>query len=293
MKIAIGIDIGGTAIKGALVTENNIIEYSILELINKKKPLETLWKILDKILNENREKIEVIGIASAGRIDSNEGIILYASPNIPDWSGLYLSKMVKDRYKIPCFVINDARAAALAEARKRNVSNLVLLTIGTGLGGGIILNDQLIFGEHWEAGEIGHTILKPYGRKCNCGKKGCAEAYISMKVLHKYAKEKNRSVLIERFKKKDQNVVLAVEKMCKDLSVLIDKIFLTIDPQIVVIGGGFCELGTDALEILRKNIKFYSYRSLYNLSQIELSTLGNTAGIIGAVIHAREKLVRC
>ncbi|MDI3495783.1 MAG: glucokinase [Pseudothermotoga sp.] len=291
MKKMIGIDVGGTMIKGALIKED-VIEFKIFQLLDRRAPLESLWRMIEKLLIHAERKIEVIGIATAGRVDSKNGIVLYASPNIPNWSNLFLSKMVENKYGIPCFIINDARAAALAEAGSRNVSNMVLLTIGTGLGGGIVVDGKLIEGAHWQAGEIGHTILYPNGRRCNCGKKGCAEMYISMKVLHRYAKEKDRERLIEKFKQKDQNTVMAVEKMCRDIAVLIDRIFLTIDPQVVAIGGGFCELGSNALEILRKCVEPYSSKSLYNTSQVDLSILGNDAGIIGAVIYAKDRISR-
>ncbi|KUK02433.1 MAG: ROK family protein [Thermotoga sp. 50_1627] len=285
----IAIDIGGTMIKAGLVRDQELELRTLLPL-NKHEPLLSLWNIIETLIHKN-QKIEAIGIATAGRVDSHRGVVLYASSNIPKWSGLHLSKIVKDRYAVPCFILNDARAAALAEARQRGISDLVLLTVGTGLGGGIVLNDQLIFGNSWEAGEIGHTILKPNGRKCNCGKKGCAETYISMRVLHKYSHEKDRRRLIERFKEKDPDIISAVERMCKDLAIVIDKIFLTIDPQLVVIGGGFCELGPDALEILRDHVKMYSQRSLYDISQIDFSILGNNAGIIGAAMYAKERLL--
>ncbi|MGJ8453703.1 ROK family protein [Pseudothermotoga sp. U03pept] len=289
MTYAMGVDIGGTTVKGGVV-ENNRILFKSVRPLNKRKPLDTLCKVIEDLLTYD-EKPQFIAIATAGRVDSDKGLILYASPNVPNWSGLSLSRIIENQYKVPCFVLNDARAAALAEARSRNVSNLVLLTIGTGLGGGIVLNNQLVFGHCWEAGEMGHTILRPNGRTCNCGKKGCAETYISMKILHKYSHEKDRKRLIDRFKQGDAQVVLAVEKVCEDLAILVDRIFLTLDPEVVVVGGGFCELGLGALEILRKHVRIYSDKSLYKVSQIDFSVLGNDAGIIGAAIHAQERLL--
>ncbi|GAB4317997.1 ROK family protein [Pseudothermotoga elfii] len=289
--LLLGIDIGGTAIKGGIVEKSTIV-WKTVELIEMKNPFETLVYVIGKLVEHADTRPEAIGIASAGRIDSEKGIVVYATSNLKNWSGLDLAQKINSRFHIPTFIINDARAAALAEAGSRNVSNMVLLTIGTGLGGGIVVDGKLIEGAHWQAGEIGHTILYPDGRRCNCGKKGCAEMYISMKVLHRYAKEKDRERLIEKFKQKDENTVIAVEKMCRDIAVLIDRIFLTIDPQVVAIGGGFCELGSNVLEILRKCVEPYSSKSLYNTSQVDLSILGNDAGIIGAVIYAKDRISR-
>jgi len=284
----LSVDIGGTSVKLAIISGDKIEKKTVL--LGGKHPLDVLTEFMDSVM-VNQVEFAAIAVASAGRIDARNGIVLYASPNIPNWTGVPVAKILRSRYGVPCFVLNDAQAAALAEARSRNVSNLVLLTIGTGLGGGIVLNNQLIFGNSWEAGEIGHSILKPNGRRCNCGKKGCAEMYISMRVLHKYSHEKDRKKLIERFKEKDPHVVSSVERVCKDLAIVIDKIFLTIDPQLVVVGGGFCELGPGALEILRDHLKMYSQRSLYDVSQVDFSILGNDAGIIGAAMYAKERLL--
>lgn len=288
MKKFVAIDIGGTTIKFGVVSGREIIKKSVL-VLGGRHPLEIIAEQLDSMIRDWNE-FSAIAVSSAGRIDSERGVVLYASPNIPNWTGTPLAKILSERYKTPCFVLNDARAAALGEARIRNVDNLVMLTIGTGLGGGIIVNGKLIHGVHYEAGEIGHTILKPNGRSCNCGKRGCAEQYISMRVLHRYSGIKDRRQLLEMFQKQEERVIKAVERMCEDLAVLVDKLFLTLDPNLVVIGGGFSELGPYALEILRKKAEPYASRSLYNTSQIELSMLKNEAGIIGAAIYAQEKL---
>ncbi|MGC9771604.1 ROK family protein [Fervidobacterium islandicum] len=165
---------------------------------------------------------------------------------------------------------------------------VVFLTIGTGLGGGVFIDGKLVNGTLWEAGEIGHTILYPNGRKCNCGKRGCAEQYISMKVLHRYAKIPlaERNQLLAGFINNEEKVLAAVEKLCGNLAMLIDKIFLIIDPEIVVVGGGFSELGEMALHILRNKLIEYSSKSLYHPTQVELSIFQNDAGLIGASLFA-------
>lgn len=287
----LALDIGGTAIKAGLILNKTIIN-NRLELIKNFNPMQIVSKLVEEFLSAGFE-IEAIAVATAGRVDVEKGIVVYASPNIPNWTGTPLKKILSERYGLPCFVLNDARAAALGEARVRGVENLVMLTIGTGLGGGIVLNGKLVHGHQYEAGEIGHTILKPGGRICNCGKKGCAEQYISMRVLHRYCRIRNRKELIQKFQEKDELVLAGLERMCEDLAVLIDKIFLTIDPQIVVIGGGFSELGPEALEVLRRKIEPYSSKSLYEPSQIEISLLKNDAGIVGAALYAEENLSRC
>lgn len=286
----LALDIGGTAVKAGLILNKTIIN-NRSELIKNLNPIQIVFKLVEEFLSANFE-IEAIAVATAGRVDVETGIIVYASPNIPNWTGTPLKKILSERYGLPCFVLNDAQAAALGEARVRGIENLVMLTVGTGLGGGVVLNGNLVHGYRHEAGEVGHTILKPKGRVCNCGKRGCAEQYISMRVLHKYCKIRNRNELIRRFQEKDESVISGLERMCEDLAVLIDKIFLTIDPQIVVVGGGFSELGPGVLDVLRSKVEPYSSKSLYEPSQIEISLLKNDAGILGAAFYAEENLLR-
>lgn len=289
MNALIGIDIGGTAVKAGIVKDGAIVT-KIVELLQRRDPQKSVLETVDKVLSKYDGSVSAVGIATAGRVDSERGLVLYSSGNIPGWSGVNLSKIVTERFHLPVYVLNDARAAALAESRARNIKNLVMLTIGTGLGGGIVINGKVVFGNKWEAGEIGHTILYPNGRKCNCGKKGCAESYISMKVLHRYTRLKDRRVLIDRFNNDDLKVVNAVEKIANDLAIVIDRVFLEFDPELVVIGGGFTELGDKALRIVRDKVEFHATRSLYNILQVQFSVLGNDAGIIGASIFAEESI---
>lgn len=289
MSVIIGLDVGGTALKAGIVVERKITLFS-LKLVSNENPLNGIFEVIQELSRKVKDEILAIGIASAGRVDSRRGIILYATNNIPGWSGLDISSVVSRRFHIPVYVLNDAQAAALAEAKTRNIGNLVMLTIGTGLGGGVIINGKLISGSKFEAGEFGHTVLHPDGRKCNCGKNGCAETYISMKVLHRYTKIKSRKELIEKLDCGDSKVIQAVEKVVKDLAVVIDRVFLDFDPDLVVIGGGFSELGERALKIVRAQLEPYASKSLYNTLQVEFSTLGNYAGIIGAALFAEERM---
>lgn len=272
--------------KGGIVKETRVIEeYS--KPTNPAKPLSSLMHVISKLLRSS--VVSSIGIASPGRVDSSSGKVLYATPNLKNWSGIELSKVVEKEFGLPTFVLNDGKAAALAEAHLRGIKNLVMLTIGTGLGGGVVINGRLIFGKDWQAGEFGHTILHANGRKCNCGKRGCAEQYISMKILHYYSGIKDRRELLARFLDQDPRVIQSCVKMCEDLAILIDRLFLELDPEVVVIGGGFAECGPHALEILRSAIVDYAAYSLYEAGRIDFSLAGNKAGIIGAAIFADQE----
>lgn len=289
-KKIIAIDIGGTTVKGSIYYKNTLYD-KVIKKTPKKDPLATAVQIIRKIM-EHEKEISAIGIASAGRINSKTGEVLYSTPNLRNWAGRNVKKEVEALLGIPTYVINDAKAATLAEAYIRKVRSLVFLTVGTGLGGGLFIDGKIVDGSLWEAGEIGHTILYPNGRKCNCGKRGCAEQYISMKVLHRYATVPllKRNQLLSDFKNKKKKILTAIERLCNDFSILIDKIFLMIDPELVVIGGGFSELGDDALEMLRTKLRPLSSKSLYKPEQVEFSVHKNDAGLIGASFFALEQL---
>jgi glucokinase len=289
-KKIIAIDIGGTTVKGSIYYKNTLYD-KVIKKTSKKDPLATAVQIIRKIM-EHEKEISAIGIASAGRINSKTGEVLYSTPNLRNWAGRNVKKEVEALLGIPTYVINDAKAATLAEAYIRKVRSLVFLTVGTGLGGGLFIDGKIVDGSLWEAGEIGHTILYPNGRKCSCGKRGCAEQYISMKVLHRYATVPllKRNQLLSDFKDKEKKILTSIERLCNDFSILIDKIFLMIDPELVVIGGGFSELGEDALEILRTKLRPLSSKSLYKPEQVEFSVYKNDAGLIGASFFALEQL---
>ncbi len=283
----LGIDIGGTAIKIGYVNNYHVTKKEVY-LIKNRAPFKVLVDGIKNFVASNYVIPEAFGIASAGRVDSNTGKVLYATDNLKDWNGLELGKELSKSFSVPVYVLNDARAAAFAEAKIRQVKDLVFLTIGTGLGGGVVLGGKLVLGTKWEAGELGHTILYPDGKECNCGKKGCAEQYISMRVLHKCCDIADRNELIAN--EYDSKVINCIKNISKDLALVIDRIFLEIDPEFVVIGGGFSELGEVALRILRQEVENFSKHSLYSPSQVHFSLLQNDAGMIGAVLYAEQRL---
>jgi len=283
----LGIDIGGTAVKGGWVEDFKVKKKTVI-LTDKVNPMKTVKSLINKYLATR--KPSVIGIATGGRVNCKTGEVMFATPNLKQWTGLNLKEILQEEFKVPVFVINDSRAAALAEARFRNVDSLFMLTIGTGLGGGYVKGGKVLLGESWEAGEIGHTILYPNGRECNCGKKGCAEQYISMKVLHKYAGVKDRKELLKLFEKNSEKVIKALEIMANDLAILIDRIFLEFDPEFITLGGGFSELGDKALRIVRKKLRKFAEFSMYSVDRVVMSKLGNDAGMLGAAIFAEENL---
>jgi glucokinase len=286
MKKVIGIDIGGTKILGGIIdSEGKLIE--IRELPTDASQgrvaiLNNVFRIIDGIIDRN---IEGIGVGSAGRINYNTGVVDYATDNLPGWSQFKLKEALEQKYNIPVIADNDVNAAAIGEkwvGAARNYKNFVMLTLGTGVGGAIVLNGDIIRGSHWGAGEIGHMILYPDGRQCNCGHKGCLEQYVSGSAISKrynhlagFERVRNAKEVFELLKKENDSYAKAVAtEFIKSLSTAIVSLKNIIDPELFIIGGGLInsrELWWDEL-----------IRLLGNDVKIVSAVLGNKAAIFGA-----------
>lgn len=293
--LSLGIDIGGTAIKAALVDpEGNLFEKKV-ELTEGNK-MKTLQSLVVKYLESFEKDIISIGVGTAGRVDA-KGEIKLATANIENWTRAPIKSNLEKLAGKPVTVINDANAAAYGEwiLHYGTLESLFLITIGTGLGGGFVYKGEIVAGHRGEAGEIGHIILRENGTPCNCGKKGCAEQYISMKWLHNRAVEKTgktleREELLKRFENGDLSVRKAVDELCSELARVVDTIMFLFDPVKVVIGGGIAELGLGFLKTLRKSLKLYAEKGLYLPEDVTLANALNDAGIIGAALYSMSKL---
>ena len=188
-KYNIGVDIGGTNVKIALVDEKGYIAYSNSVPTRAEMGYEyTIQNIINTIKDSLKESnndisnIGGIGFGLPGQIDSINGIVRLL-PNIPGWVEVPLAKIVSDEFKVPVKLDNDVRVATLGELNfgaGKGCKNLICLTVGTGVGSGIVLNGQLVRGASLTAGEIGHVVVERHdGRICGCGSTGCLEAYAS------------------------------------------------------------------------------------------------------------------
>lgn len=286
MKKVIGIDIGGTKILGGIIdSEGKLIEIRELPTDagqGRVAILNNVFRIIDGIIDRN---IEGIGVGSAGRINYNTGVVDYATDNLPGWSQFKLKEALEQKYNIPVIADNDVNAAAIGEkwvGAARNYKNFVMLTLGTGVGGAIVLNGDIIRGSHWGAGETGHMILYPDGRQCNCGHKGCLEQYVSGSAITKrynhlagFERVRNAKEVFELLKKENDSYAKAVvTEFIKSLSTAIVSLKNIIDPELFIIGGGLInsrELWWDEL-----------IRLLGNDVKIVGAVLGNKAAIFGA-----------
>lgn len=194
--IAIGIDIGGMSIKGAAVDSTGKV-YDVFSLpVIKGEPGEVTIRKLTNLVEEYianlklDEKIVGIGIGCPGTLDVANGVVNYT--NNLGWNNLHLAKIMQEKLPYPIRLINDANAAALGEAKfgaGKSHDTVIMLTLGTGVGGGIIINGKLFEGNEGKGGELGHMVVQVDGEQCSCGRKGCLEAYASATALIRETKK--------------------------------------------------------------------------------------------------------
>lgn len=296
MKYVMGIDIGGTKINSAVIDEKgNIIDKYRIQSNADEGREEVLKRIRISIDRLMVTEVEGIGVATAGFIDSENGIVKFAG-NIQGWTGLHLKEELESTIDIPVFVDNDANIAALCEkwlGAARDYRSFVMLTMGTGLGGAIY-HEKLGFweGESFQGAELGHAILYPYGRKCTCGQKGCAEKYIAGSALSLNYKDLTGKELIgpEIISniETDQNAKESIYRMARDMGIYLSSIKNIFDPQGVVIGGGFIETKEYWWEDMLK--VYYEYCNRPEGMEIVPAEYLNDAGVIGAGNLAFDRL---
>lgn len=290
MKV-IGLDIGGTAVKYGLLDENGVI----LELgefpTEAEKGVENLFKnicgVIDKYLSDD---ILGIAVSGTGQIDGTIGKVIGGNPIIPGWIGTNLVEKLEDRYKIPAVLENDVNCAALGEkwlGAGKNSENFVCLTIGTGIGGGIILNGDIFRGDTYVAGEFGHIQIVKSGEECLCGKKGCYERYASATALVKMVKEKtgktlNGKEIFELEKSGDKEIKEIVDRWIDYFTDGLSTIAYIFNPPLIVIGGGVTKQGEYLLNRILVSLDSKLGINYKKNLKIKFAELGNNAGILGA-----------
>jgi glucokinase len=311
MSLFIGLDLGGTNLKYALGTSaaEIIVKNSKPSLADQsqKKIFENMFSAVDELLKEAQtrgEKVNAIGVGSPGCVDFKNGKLLGPAPNFEDWTNAPIKKNFEDKFKLPTWADNDANLMALAESRKgagRNYNSLLCVTLGTGIGGGIIINRELHRGVHYSAAEIGHIIIEYGGRPCNCGNRGCLEAYTAAPAMvERYRKKLKRTGVMFDFEglstelvfqKARLNEDLAKEtiiEMCDYLGTGIASAANTIDPDIIIIGGGVAEAGDEFIRRIEQVVKQNTLKSIAGKLKVVKAELNLAAGIVGAILLAAE-----
>jgi len=308
-KNRIGVDIGGTNIKIALVDTKGSIIYSNTTPTRAEMGYEyTIGNIKQAIIDLAKETkidistIEAIGFGFPGQIDYKNGIVRML-PNIPGWVDVPVAKIMEEEFKVPTRLDNDVRCAALGELNfgaGKGCENLVCITVGTGIGSGIILNGKLIRGASNAAGEIGHIKLTLHdGPLCGCGDFGCFEAYASGPAIVAMAREYIAGGKSSKYKEMAteelspyivaqaalQGDVVAKRiytKMGETIGIGLSSVVNLLNPEKIIIGGGVAEAGDILLEPIRKTIAKRAMPIQAAAVEVVPAQLGNSAGVIGA-----------
>ena len=317
----IGVDLGGTNIVSLLMSrDGKILARDTRRSLAKEGKERTISQIVAsvrEILREG-ERLKVfsksilgVGIGSPGPLNTKEGVIHFA-PNFPGWIEVPLIQILRDELNLPIFLENDANAAASGEwwlGAGKNVDNLVLLTLGTGIGGGIIIEGEVLHGAWDTAAEIGHMIIHEGGLTCGCGKQGCLEAYASATGVVKRtlaAIEKGEKTLLINlvenrleditceliFKTAEKGDSLAkwiVEETARYLGIGIASIVNIINPEMVILSGGMIAAGDTLFKPVRKYAQAHASAAAIKEVKIVPAALGGNAGAIGAAATVLKK----
>jgi glucokinase len=295
-----GFDLGGTHLKYGLVDRTGKIVYE--SHVETPKNMESLLRIIQKIWKELKTKegpaIRGAGFGFPGIFSLKEKRILQ-SPNYPGIDNFPLIPSLSRFVDVPFCMNNDANLAAYGEYRcgaGQNTHSLVLLTIGTGVGSGIILNKRIWEGACGFAGEMGHLTVNPDGEPCNCGSQGCLETEVSAhKIVKNYLdlvpspKDITAENIHHRAKNGDTAAQQAFAKAGKYLGVGLSLVINLLNPEKILLGGGVMEAGNFLLSPAIEEAAKRSFTASFRCCRIERAVLGNKAGFIGAALWAEEK----
>jgi glucokinase len=308
MRQWVGIDVGGTTIKGAAVTEDGRIaakaERDTLPEKGTAFVLDAMAQLardVVKMAGWNWEQVSGVGVGVPAFIDFEKGTVERAV-NLFWYDVPLVEEMSKRLDGKPIAIENDANAAALGEAwvgGGKGFRDALCVTLGTGVGGGIVVDNKIVHGSNGMAGEIGHITIDPNGRPCNCGRNGCletissatgfvaeAQARLSQGVesLLANADQLSTRIIFEAAAKGDR-VAQEVVHYCIDrLGFALSNMCITLNPQVIVVGGGVSAAGDALLLPLREAFKTYTLPRVFEGTTINLAQLGNDAGVIGAAL---------
>ncbi|MFC0300484.1 ROK family protein [Virgibacillus soli] len=283
----LGVDIGGTMMKFGITDEQGIIEqYREYPTESKKGGPYIVQKVINLI--SNFTDFDAIGISTAGQVNQKDGSILYANENIPHYTGMKLKAILEEHFQVPVKVENDVNAAALGEnyfGKGSKYDDFLFLTYGTGIGGAIVMASKIYHGQAGIAGEFGHMITHPNGILCNCGNKGCYEAYASTTALMKKAQNVDAKyidgkIIFEAYRHSDEKIGSIIDDWVEEIALGLVSLIHIFNPPAVIIGGGIMEQAI-LIEKISTRVKYLIMDSFRHV-EIQKATLGNKAGLLGA-----------
>lgn len=316
-KKLIGVDLGGTTCKFAILAADGEVQqrWSITTNI-----LDEGSHIVPDIIDSINEHIALydmkpsdfvgIGMGTPGSVDIENGTVTNAF-NLNWKTTQYVKRDIEAGTQIPFRVDNDANCAAMGERWQGagdNADDVVLVTLGTGVGGGIVANGQLLHGVAGGAGEIGHASVNPHGYQCNCGSIGCLETVASATGVVRVARdmaeefagdselkktlddgdEISSKMVFDLAKAGDKLALMVVDKVCFYLGYAMGNLADTLNPRYIIIGGGVSAAGDFLLSRVIETFNRYTFKTVRDTTELRLATLGNAAGVIGAASLVRE-----
>ncbi|MFC1910132.1 ROK family protein [Chloroflexota bacterium] len=315
-KPVLAVDIGGTKILATIISPDyKIMAEERLASVAFEGPDAVISRIfsgIDTMLGQYKcQQLHSISIASAGIIDTNQGIITH-SPNLPGWVNMPLRGIIKDRYKMDTHLINDASAAALSEHRfgaGRGLYDLVYVTVSTGIGGGIIIDGRLYTGASGCAGEVGHMIIDAAGQECLCGSRGCLEALSSGIAMAREAVKRMKNgentllrqmsggntdkitaeLIADAARRGDKLAIDVINQAASYLGMGLANIVNIFNPEMIIIGGGVSKMGGLLFEPAKRVMNEKAFKLPAGAVRVVPAELGDNMGVLGAAVFALEQ----
>lgn len=308
MEFHVAVDIGGTQIRAASYPQDSLTPYKINRTATQtpnSTPLNCLEETIRSVLPE-QEKVAGIGIAIPGPVDPCRGIVLTA-PNIPGWDNLNLKEHLENKFNIPVCPGNDANLAALGEwtfGAGKDHHNIIYMTISTGIGGGIIIDDRLLLGENGLAAELGHIVIDPNGPICGCGGQGHLEALASGPAIARWTEQEIKkghpSILNNQehitaidvasaAAQGDDLAISALNRSGTFIGIAIVNYLHIFNPSMIILGGGVSRCGELLFDSIRKYVKNHVMSpKYYDHISIVPARLGDESGLLGALALVRQ-----
>lgn len=309
----IGIDLGGTNIAGGLVNRAGEIIKKVSIPTGRERGseavIEDIYSVIMRLMAENTtgETVKGIGIGIPGIADPHTGEVLICVNLL--WYNVPLREKLAEKISLPIYIDNDATVAGVAEfqvAQKGKYKDAVILTLGTGVGGGILVDGKVVSGHHGIGSELGHMIIGESLYTCNCGRNGCLETFASSTAIIHYAKHLIASgretsmleavggdlskisgeVIFTEAKRGDTVAMEVVDRLVKYLSIGIINIVCSLDPEAIFLGGGIAMAGDFLLDKVHACLEDLKYFKGSPIAKVEIAKFKNDAGIIGAAMYA-------
>lgn len=296
MDYAVGVDIGGTKVAVAVVTEFGGLETSsAFSMEDTRSPAETIAAIkelIKQLLKEQdigEQDLQGIGVGAPGPLDAKKGVIL-CPPNLPSWVDVPIKEMLEAAFSVPVLLENDANAAALAEkwiGAGAGCENFTYVTVSTGIGAGIVSDGKLLSGSRGNAGEIGHTVIDPSYGQCSCGQVGCLDLIASGRAIAKngsliMGEKLETKEVLELYGKGNESLDAYINHLFWALGAVSVSLVNILDTEKIVVGGGVSQMREPLLQRMESYIRKHALNPAGRSTKVVPAELHEHAGVIGA-----------